>query len=139
MLVYATVEHLAEWCNPLPDNAATLLREASGLTRKATRCDSYDVDPAGKPTDPDVIAAFRDATCRHVAFWVANGIDPLAGVAGLEQIETSSSIAGGSVSLDAGQNAQIVASMVASLDRLIDPAMGILRDASLASRSPAVW
>lgn len=35
----------------------------------------YDVDAAGLPTDTDVIAALRDATCAQVELWQSEGED----------------------------------------------------------------
>jgi hypothetical protein len=137
--VYATDAELGAWCNPLPDNADTLLRDASALVRKATRNDRYDVDAAGKPTDPDVIEAFRDATCKQVAIWAANDIDSNKGVAGLEQLPASSSIAGASVSYDGAVNAEIAAARAQSTTALAVEAVDILRDHLLASRSPGTW
>jgi hypothetical protein len=137
--VYATDAELGAWCNPLPDNADTLLRDASALVRKATRNDIYDVDAAGKPTDPDVIEAFRDAACKQVAIWAANDIDSNKGVAGLEQLPASSSIAGASVSYDGAVNATIAAARAQSTTALAVEAVDILRDHLLASRSPGTW
>jgi hypothetical protein len=139
VLVYATDAELGAWCNPLPDNAETLIRDASGLVRKATRNDIYDVDAAGKPTDPDVIEAFRDATCKQVAIWAANDIDSNKSVAGIEQIPASSSIAGGSVSYDGATNAEIAVARARSVQALDPLAVDILRDHLLASRSPGTW
>jgi hypothetical protein len=139
VLVYATDAELGAWCNPLPDNADSLLRDASALVRKATRNDRYDVDAAGKPTDPDVIEAFRDATCKQVAIWAANDIDSNKGVAGLEQLPASSSIAGASVSYDGAVNAEIAAARAQSTTALAVEAVDILRDHLLASRSPGTW
>lgn len=139
MLVYATDAELGAWCNPLPDNADTLLRDASALVRKATRNDIYDVDAAGKPTDPDVIEAFRDATCKQVAIWAANDIDSNKGAAGLEQLPASSSIAGASVSYDGAVNAEIATARAKSTKDLAPEAVDILRDHLLASRSPGTW
>jgi hypothetical protein len=137
--VYATDAELGAWCNPLPDNADTLLRDASALVRKATRNDIYDVDAAGKPTDPDVIEAFRDATCKQVAIWAANDIDPNKGVSGIEQLPASSSIASGSVSYDGNVNAEIAMAQAKSVRELDPAAVDILRDHLLASRSPGTW
>lgn len=130
MLVYATDTDLGAWSTNLPANTAPYLRAASALVATATTRDIYDVDPAGKPTDPTVIDAMRDATCMQVAFWLANDIDPTAGALGFDPIPASSSIAGGSVSVDtAAQNA----AALASLSGLIDTALAELRRAGLAT------
>ncbi|GII98384.1 hypothetical protein CLV28_0707 [Sediminihabitans luteus] len=76
-LTYATPADLATWTgSTTPENATELLRSASGLVTAATRTAVYDVDPDGQPTAPDVVAAFRDATCAQAATWAALGIDP---------------------------------------------------------------
>jgi len=139
VLVYADEAALGAWVSPMPDNAAALLRAASRLVRRATVNDRYDTTPAGLPSEPEVIAAFENATCQHAAFWAANDIDPDAGIAGLEQVETSSSIAGASVSLDSGQAAAIAESLRASLDGLVPAAMDYLTDEGLGSSRPGVW
>lgn len=82
MLTYAAAADLTDpqWGMILTEaEAAPLLRAASGIVRHATRAALYDVDGAGKPSDPDVIEAFRDATCAQVAFWRSARIDPAAG------------------------------------------------------------
>jgi hypothetical protein len=133
VLVYATESELGALCEP-PESATELLREASRLVRRATILDIYEVDPAGKPTDPNVIEAFRDATCRQAAEWDRNDVDPVAGEAGVEPLETATSIAGASVSYDVS---------VATLARaklstaLCAAALDILRDAQLASGAPS--
>lgn len=79
VLVYAEASDLAEapWSlDPAPDNADRLIARASQLVRAATRSAVYDVDAAGKPSDEDVLAGFRDAVCAQVAVWVAADIDP---------------------------------------------------------------
>lgn len=130
MLVYADEAELSEHVAEIPDNADTLLRYASALVRTATRFDVYDVTPAGMPNDPWVIAAFRDATCVQVAGWVANGIDPVAGVAGVEAGVDSSSVAGASVKYDLSH----VDHARASVDTLSLAALAVLRSEGLATR-----
>ncbi|BAD58770.1 hypothetical protein [Nocardia farcinica] len=140
MRVYAQPDDLADWLHPddLPDDAegARLIRYASPLVAKATVCDRYEVDPAGLPTEPEVIEAMRDATCAHVAEWVKAGIDPAGGVVGREIGIASQSADGGSVvyadSVDAADIAR-------SLTRLSDAAVQILRAAGLASTRPYKW
>lgn len=100
MIVYADRNKLAEFVSVIPDNAETLLRYASLLVAGATRHDRYDVDPAGKPSDPFTIGAFEDATCLQAAEWATAGVDPVAAGAPSGQTVKSSSIAGGNVTFD---------------------------------------
>ena len=135
---YASREDLGEWVNPVSDEfeAKTLIREASSLVRKATRFDLYDVTPAGLPSDSFVIAAFRDATCAQVSEWVAADLDPVAGVAGQELQESSSSIAGGSVTLDVSGHSEARAR---ALTELCPRALNILRNEGLGNAQPTVY
>ncbi len=139
MLVYADEAALGGWVSPMPDNASALLRAASRLVRKATVNDLYDTTPARIPSEPEVLAAFENATCQQAAFWAANGIDPDAGTAGLEQVAVSSSIAGGSVSFESGQAAAIAEDLRASLESLVPAAWEYLTDEGLGSTRPGVW
>ncbi|WAL93997.1 hypothetical protein [Streptomyces sp. Je 1-369] len=68
--VYATTAELEAFTGqPAPANAPRLLARASRLVSAATKAAIYDTDPAGYPTDTDIRAAFRDATCAQVAEW----------------------------------------------------------------------
>lgn len=49
-----------------------LLRHASALIDEYTRTARYDVDDDALPTDENVIAALRDATCAQAEFWLAS-------------------------------------------------------------------
>lgn len=134
MILYATDTDLGGWSTDLPDDTGPYLRRASQLVAKAIARARYDVDAAGKPTDPWHIDATRDATCEQVAFWLANGIDPIAGEAGLDAMETSTSIAGASVSVDPTNQA---ASAAASLRELVPAAFDHLRLVNLATAAVA--
>ncbi|QOT15881.1 hypothetical protein [Paenarthrobacter sp. YJN-5] len=80
VLVYADATALTAWTGgPPPANATQLLRSASMLITSATVAAVYGVDDAGLPSDAAVLEAFRDATCAQVAYWVAAGVDPVAG------------------------------------------------------------
>ncbi|NKS58892.1 hypothetical protein GS504_15645 [Rhodococcus hoagii] len=138
MLIYATREDLGEWLNPVPDeqNAKALLREASALVRKATRADRYEPTPAGMPADAFIRDAFRDATCAQVSEWVTAELDPVAGLAGQELQEVASSIAGGSVTLDASGQAEARAR---ALTELCPRGVDILRNEGLGNAHPAVY
>ena len=80
MSPFATPVDLAAWLGAdAPDNAFGLLRSASFIVAHAARFARYDVDSSGKPSDPDLVDALRDATCAQVAGWIAAGIDPSTG------------------------------------------------------------
>lgn len=101
MPVYATSEDLSEWTGAAaPAAVERLLRQASRLVRRATLTAVYETNPATDlPVEPDVLDAFRDATCAQVEAWVALDIDPSAGPAGAAAapIPQSSSILGATV------------------------------------------
>jgi hypothetical protein len=68
--VFATVpEYEVYTGTTAPANAERLLARASRLVSAATKAAIYDTDPAGYPSDTDVRAAFRDATCAQVDVW----------------------------------------------------------------------
>jgi len=128
VLVYAEASDLAEapWSlDPAPDNADRLIARASQLVRAATRSAIYDVDAAGKPSDEDVLAGFRDAVCAQVATWVSSDIDPTL-VATSSRVEASKSLGPRSVTYaDAAQTAEQRARAASGLT---DEAYGYLRD-----------
>lgn len=53
-----------------PEDLSRLLDRASEVIRDSTRTALYDVDTDDLPTDTDVAAAFRDATCAQVENWI---------------------------------------------------------------------
>lgn len=131
MLIYADTGDLETWTGETaPDNAATLLREASILVGSACRADLYDTLPSGLPADDALADAMRDACCAHAGYWAANGIDPAKGADGIPIVVTASSIDGASVSTNGGDKA---AEALASLSKLRPNALTILRLAGLAS------
>jgi hypothetical protein len=71
MAVYATDEELAAFTGQtVPDDADRLLKRASEVIDDYTRTAVFGVDEdTGLPTDAEVLAAFRDATCAQVEFW----------------------------------------------------------------------
>ncbi|MDT0432803.1 hypothetical protein [Streptomyces salyersiae] len=80
--VYATPEQLSEWTGEAaPADADRLLTRASEDVEDAARTAIYDTDDTGMPTDPDVIAAFADATCAQVEYQQETG-DTGTGAAG---------------------------------------------------------
>jgi hypothetical protein len=83
-VAYATGEQLADWLGAAaPSDAERLLARASELI-DATLIAPFVVDEVTElPSDDDIAAALRDATCAQVEFWgevgEANDIDGLAG------------------------------------------------------------
>lgn len=100
MRIYATENELAVWLtpDPVPANAAGLLRSASGLIRSETKRARYATDTDGYPRDTRVRGAFRDATMAQAKFWADHGIDPSLGAAGVKPAAASKSIGGASIS-----------------------------------------
>lgn len=73
MRVYATPEEFDEFAEVEfdgdPDLLRKRLRSASIEVEKLTRRAVYATDDSGYPTDPDVDAAFVEATCAIVEHW----------------------------------------------------------------------
>jgi hypothetical protein len=137
MLVYAVADDLVtgNWVQEAPANADALLRKASGLVRRATRAALYDVDGAGKPSDPATLQAFKDATCAQAAAWIEAGIDP--GSLPKPSVVASKSMGDRSVAYaDAPQVAEKSRSLA---DDLADEAYDILADAGLLNGQPSLW
>lgn len=140
-IVYATsADYTDEYGTPAPSNVTVLLKSASRLVRAATRCDVYDVDDAGKPTDTVTLAAFVEATIVQAHAWVTLGIDPATG-----GLQTSGSvISSESKSLDGGSKSTTydnslntsVAAFQTRQDLITDltpEALQVLQDAKLAT------
>jgi hypothetical protein len=135
-IVYATDDALTDWIGVTPDTSQdvpTLLRQASILVGRACRNDLYDVDSSGKPSDPDLVEAMRDATCAQVEAWLAVGVDPVAGVGGLTAVKTETTVDGATVKYDTVAVAAAAQAKVASVDTLNPTALAILRSVGLAS------
>ena len=137
MLILATPDDLIDWTGgPYPENAPasakTLLRYASSLVSAACRCDIYDTQPNGLPSDDDKRIAMKEAACAQAEQWAELGVNPAAGAGGLDVQVTSSSMDGASISTTAGT---VDAARAESLDGLCGMSVQILRDAGLASAS----
>lgn len=110
MRSYATDTDLSDWMapEPVPANAAGLLRSATNLIRRETRLARYNT-AGGQPTDALIRDAFRDATCEQARWWAANDIDPdaptLTEASG--RVATSKTINGASVSYDTSAAATV--------------------------------
>lgn len=72
---YATEGDFTEWLkpDPVPAGAARLLRDASLEVDEMLLTAFYRVDHDGRPTDPLVVAALRDATCAQAEFRATYG------------------------------------------------------------------
>lgn len=133
--IYATVEQLAAYTDEpnAPQHVDRLLASASGLVTHAIQRALYVVDEEGKPTDAAYLAACRDATCEQVSAWVANGVNPVAGRAGVQQAVASKSGAGVSVTYASYAADAKARSDLASGDVLTPAALRILYTAGLLS------
>jgi len=131
MREYATTEDLAAWLDPdpVPANAAGLLRSASGLVRSETKRAVYAVDAGGYPTDTALRTAFRDAVLAQAKFWADSNIDPALGAAGVQPLAASKSI--GSASIAYSVYAATAEARANSAGALGPDAFYILEDAGL--------
>lgn len=127
MRIYATEQDLTEWPVTPTGHEQAALRAASALVEDATLTAIYDVDADGMPTDPDVRAAFRDATLAQVEAWAALGIDPRKGAAGATAagVVTGKSIGGASITRTA--HARAGDDRAAAVSTLTGQAATILR------------
>ncbi len=131
MLLYATEDDLGNWIGEEPEaDPKPLIRKASILVGNACRNDLYDVDNAGKPSDPDLVEAMRDAVCAQVEQWVKAGYDVIAGPGGQASRKTTVAVDGASYSTDAYLTATARDQAMTTLNA---DALVILRNAGLAS------
>ena len=137
MLILATTDELTTWMEaPAPDNATVLLREASGLVSDACKCDIYDTQSNGKPSDPDLVEAMMEATCAQAEAWASAEMDPTKGPGGQAPRLTTSAIDGASLSYDTYLTAPDRNDWV----KYIAPnALRVLRLAGLASGQVQSW
>ena len=141
MRSYATESDLSQWMapEPVPANAAGLLRSATNLIRHETRLARYPVH-GGQPTEPDIREAFKDATTEQARYWAANGLDPAAGTLTEEtgKVVSSKAIKGASVSYDTAAAAQAKQARLDALSTLAPEAWQILSNAGLIGRDVRV-
>lgn len=72
MTAYATSAEYAAFADgATPDDLPRLIDRAGEVIDDFTRTAVYAVDSDGLPTGAIEIAAFRDATCAQVEFWLA--------------------------------------------------------------------
>ncbi len=143
MLTYATAADFNEQATSdlTVEQISRLLTTASRLVRLATKTAIYDVDSAGKPSDPDVLEAFRDATVIHAQALATAGItSPSAGAtAGAGGVVASASILGASITYAAGSNSSgATADREALLAQLCPDALWCLESAGLV-RAVQTW
>lgn len=134
MLLYATKDDVTTWVGEEPDvDVTAMIRKASILVGHACRNDLYTLDGAGKPSDPDLVEAMRDAVCAQVDYWVAAGINPSAGAGGVGLVKTEMSVDGATVKYDTTGVVAASQAAAASIDGLTCDAVALLRNAGLAS------
>lgn len=127
-LVYATLGDLAGGkpedvtLSSSDTELARQLAAASRDIRRATKTAIYDVDTDGYPTNVDVRAAFRLATCAQVYWWSETGDEQ--GVAG-----QFTNVSIGSVSMSRGGGS--AGGTPSGQGRLAPAADTILRDAGV--------
>lgn len=128
-MAYATsAEYAAYTGQTAPDGIDLLLTRASRLVDQALVCTVYDVDENDLPTDPDHVAAFRDATIEQVSAWVGGGED------GTGAADAYSSVSIGSVTLTRGQDGKRTATSAAR--QLCPQAAMVLQQAGLTGFGP---
>jgi hypothetical protein len=131
----ATPDDLTEWTGTAPANATALLRSATSLVLDATKLAVYCTDDdTGLPTDVNVLAAMRDATCIQAAAWVALKIDPLAGGIDIVGVKTAKHI--GSAGFTVAGAEQAAAQKAAAASSLVPEAVRRLRQQGLISTFP---
>lgn len=72
---YATEDEFEEYLkpDPVPSGAARLLRDASLEVDEMLLTAHYRVDHDGRPVDPPVVEALREATCAQAEFRAEHG------------------------------------------------------------------
>lgn len=127
--VWATTTDLANWIDDTPPlDARRMLAHATRKVRALVQMAIYDVDTAGEPTDVDVIAAVRDATCDLAQWWIQSGDEH-----GARSLFTSVSIGG--VSLSRGGRGNGTSDTPAVPPSTYD----VLRLAGLLDHHPISW
>lgn len=137
-LIYATTADLTAWMQPtsIPTNATQLLRTASMAVREATESAFYAADTTGMPTDPVILQAFKDATCAQAAALATQDINPLAGGALLDGVESSVGLLSGRITY-AGTD-QVLSGKKQVIGGLVREAYLILRQAGIILNTPWV-
>lgn len=137
---YAAVsDYEAMFGPPAPEGVATALPYAADLVAGAIINDLYQVGETGLPAKPSLLDAVRRATLMQTKYWIDNGINPAAGVAGITPTAVSSSIGSASITKEAAGMAARDAEQRASLKALVGPARNILRLNGLGSAAVGLW
>lgn len=128
---YATPAEYAEWLgkDTAPAGAERALAEATIVVDELLITAVYDVDDAGVPTDTDVLAAVRDATCAQADYARGTGDPYSTGAAG-----AWSSVKVGSASLTRGGGGG--SGGAAGGGRYSPTATSLLRQAGLLGSGP---
>lgn len=89
-MAYATVEDFTAFLDPdpVPANAARLLDRASEVLDDVLMGARYSTDTDGNPTDPELVALFRKATCLQAQYTAALG-DETGAMANVKQLTLS--------------------------------------------------
>jgi hypothetical protein len=132
MVAYASADDLAEFVPEtvtVPDEpeASRLLAHASEVVDGLLLTAVYDTDDDGLPTDPQVVAALRDATCAQALWWLETGDESGAQA-------TYQSVSIGSVSLTRGYTSG--ASATGPAQTTAPRAVSILQQAGLIMAGP---
>ncbi|MGI5515298.1 hypothetical protein [Streptomyces sp. CA-106131] len=72
-MTYVTVEEFTAFLapDPLPDNAARLLKRVSTTIDKLLVGTVYKTDQDGLPVDPDLLSAIKDCVCMQAQYLTA--------------------------------------------------------------------
>lgn len=141
MFVYATVDQLEAWLQAaVPDNSPALLRIASNQVTEAIRYAFYATDAVtGEATDATVLLALQQATCAQVEFWIAAGINPVAGSVQESTRALQSKMLSASVTYDRSSAAELTTARTAGALTLCSQANTILNQAGLLYGTVTVY
>ena len=132
---YATPAELAAFLTPDPAPAdavaGRLLDRASRDVRRATKTAVYLVDATGLPTDPDVLAALKEATLEHAAWRIGRGEED--GIPSGGGAVTSATIVGVNVTQATGAGSGAIPETV---NGVAYQAWLVLEDAGLTGHGP---
>lgn len=128
--IYADPASWIAWSgkDDAPDGFVGYVRSASRAVRAATALWRYDVDGDSLPVNPDLLDAFRDATCAQISALVALDIDPAAG--GTLDGGFESSVKIGSAQVQYTGAEAVMAARQATVQGLCPEAVGILQNAA---------
>lgn len=128
---YATSGDLADYLQDTPpDSADRMLARATEIIDRILMTARYATDADGEPTDADVIAALKKATCAQAAWWINTGDE--TGIAGQYQ-----SVSIGSVSLTRGYSSK--GSAAGESARISPDVWAALAEGGLTGHAAEVW